>query len=170
MECLWGLRFRACCYNPWARLLEENSRVCLSIHFDTMHLHALLLHGCASKPDWRVSVGAEHAPPCHKQSMKSPNGGVGSEPMKECCGKMGQRNSHQPQQTFQLTCMRYWILDSKQGSTTRRSSCVQLLMLEYSWSLDTYGHLSWTPVSTFKLDIESPNHFRLRDIQTSFRL
>ena len=119
---------------------------------------------------WRVSVGAEHAPPCHKQSMKSPNGGVGSEPMKECCGKMGQRNSHQPQQTFQLTCMRYWILDSKQGSTTRRSSCVQLLMLEYSWSLDTYGHLSWTPVSTFKLDIESPNHFRLRDIQTSFRL
>ena len=97
--------------------------------------------------------------------MKSPNCCVGRHPIKKCYGKMGQRNSHQPQQTYQLTCMCCWILDSKQGSTTRRSSCVQLLMLEYSWSLDTYSHLSWTPVSTFKLDIKSPKHFTLRDVK-----
>ena len=146
-DCLWALCFRACCYQPWARLLEENSRVCLSVRFDTTHLHALLLRGCASKPEWRVLVVVEDAPPCHKQSMKSPN--------EECCGKMGQGTHTNPRKLVSWLILR-WALDSKHGSTTP---------LEHSKLLNSHSRLSWT-LFAFLVGHRITSHLRIQRTTT----
>ena len=128
---------------------------CLSIHFDAMHLHALLLHGCASKPDWRVSVGVEHAPPCHKQSLNCQIVVWVGIPWRSVMARWAKETHTSPSTLISwLVCAVEFLKANKgpQQGETVVFSC---------WCLNTLGH--WTLTATclglgYQLSSWTSNH------------
>ena len=94
--------------------------------------------------------GVEHLPPFHGYGMKSPNGGLGRDPMKEGC-EMGQRNSHQLKQACQLTHVGE-VVTRKQRSTTRRKHLQPVV-------LDPFRLSGWTSNSCTRRHLNSGHSY-----------